>query len=264
MPWRKQTLTPFRSGNSSVNAGSSDDSASIRSFGDYSEVPSRLFGNSEPDLDWELVGTSNGACQHDSRSSESAVQGPEHTVSKAHFDRMVGNSFLSVANAADIQMPWEKGIFKQIFGDDTALPKFDMMWIPNKDEFSGPPEDTAKGLAAASVLHSSGAGPIHLHAISCISDLDFDGKQSELQRVACHKWLSILQLCLSASDVGRNIAELDVDDSQSEALNIIAAVIGVRSFHTAICRANAVLRYLRFALSECPKQKLCFGSIFNT
>eukprot|EP00435_Cladocopium_sp_Y103_P058135 s605_g20.t1 len=119
--------------------------------------------------------------------------------------------------------------------------------------------DTAAELAAASTPVAIGTGPVHARAISCLSDLDFDSQQSALRRSACIKWLGILNVCLSASDVGRNIAALVGDEDNAEALEIIAAVIGVRSYHTAICRANAVSRYLRHVLEAQPDVSFPFS-----
>eukprot|EP00435_Cladocopium_sp_Y103_P046612 s3790_g13.t1 len=156
-------------------------------------------------------------------------------------------------------MPWEKGVFKQIFDEAPVMPKLDMDWIPGLDASADVSGDTAADLAAASTPVAVGAGPVHARAISCLSDLDFDSQQSSLRRSACIKWLGILNVCLSASDVGRNIAALVDDEDNAEALEIIAAVIGVRSYHTAICRANAVSRYLRHVLEAQPDVSFPFS-----
>ena len=57
----------------------------------------------------------------------------------------------------------------------------------------------------------------------------------------------------------RNIASLGpIEAHHAEALEIIEAVIGVRSYHTAICRANAVLRFLRETLETSPDVAMPF------
>eukprot|EP00435_Cladocopium_sp_Y103_P058692 s1566_g20.t1 len=60
MPWRKQTLTPFRSSNSNSNASVAESvaSASVRSFDSRSSghaVFGNLFGDSEFDLNWDVI-----------------------------------------------------------------------------------------------------------------------------------------------------------------------------------------------------------------
>ena len=139
------------------------------------------------------------------------------TLSKQQFDRYLGHAFLSVAQADNIVMPWEKGIFKQIFGEEQAQPSFEIPWFPRLEEVDATHDATVHELAAAVDRPSLTGGPIYLHAISCISDLDHDAQQSKLRSSACNKWLSILVICLHASDVGRNIAALGpLDDHRSE------------------------------------------------
>ena len=104
--------------------------------------------------------------------------------------------------------------------------------------------DTVHDLFAASSNLDLSTGTIFPHAISCLSDQDFDSKQADLLRRACDKWLSILILDLQASEVGRNLTELkDLDSQRDEAQTVISAVIGVRSYNTAITRANSILKF---------------------
>jgi hypothetical protein len=181
------------------------------------------------------------------------------TLSKQQFDRYLGHAFLSVAQANNIVMPWEKGIFKQIFGEEQVQPSLEVPWFPRLEAVADTPDATVRELAAAVNRPSVPGGPVYLHAISCISDLDHNAQQSKLKHSACNKWLSILTICLQASDVGRNIAALGpLDDCHNEALEILEAVVGVRSYHTAICRANAVLKFLRDTLEIFPDTVMPF------
>ena len=59
--------------------------------------------------------------------------------------------------------------------------------------------------------------------------------------------------------VARNLTELsDLDSQRDEAQEIIAAVIGVRSYNTAITRANSILKFLKFVLEMAPNVKQPF------
>ncbi|CAL1169286.1 unnamed protein product [Cladocopium goreaui] len=121
------------------------------------------------------------------------------------------------------------------------------------------PEATVLELAAAASRPSASESPVYIHAIACISDHDHDAQQSKLRLSACSKWLSILVLCLHASDVGRHIAALGpLDEHRCEAFDILEAVIGVRSYHTAICRANSILKFLRETLEVFPDTTMPF------
>ena len=73
-------------------------------------------------------------------------------------------------------------------------------------------------------------------------------KQGKLD-LAVTKWLCIIQMHMLASSTGRLVLNLGRDNFNSdEARRIVAAVIGIRSPTTAISRANALLRYLRWAM----------------
>ena len=116
--------------------------------------------------------------------------------------------------------------------------------------------DVVQDLAdAASKVHSF-SDAVFPHAISCLTDKDFQCRQTELMHKACDKWLAILAVNLSSSEVGRNLEGLgELDNHRDEAREIIAAVIGVRSYNTAITRANSVLKFLKAVLNETPQIK---------
>ena len=264
MPWRKKTLTPFRSGDS-FSAGERSDSASASNA-----APSERAEGSVID-DANLFGTDSGMAWNfghflnerrvDSLQLQSDFDGTgvgDATVSKQQFDNLLGHAFLRVAQAHEIQLPWEKGIFKQIFGEDSYQPSLTMPWFPRTAIPDESPEATVQELASAATRPFGDDSSVYARAISCISDSDFNAQQSKLRLSACNKWLSILMVCLQESDVGRNIADLgSLDDHRMEALEILEAVIGVRSYHT--CRANAVLRFLRFTLEAEPKEQRPFS-----
>ena len=260
MPWRKKTLTPFRRSNSAGASGSAGPSSN-GAGGSISDA-SELFGG--PNFDME--GNFNQFCNRFASGSvaSTSVESADitATLSKQQFDRYLEHAFLSVAQANNIVMPWEKGIFKQIFGEEQLQPSLEIPWFPRTEAVDDTPDATVRELAAAVDRPSASGGPVYLHAISCISDLDHNAQQSKLKHSACNKWLSILTICLQASDVGRNIAALGLlDDHRSEVLEILEAVIGVRSYHTAICRANAVLKFLRDTLEIFPDTVMPFSGI---
>ena len=252
MPWRKGTLKPFRS----VGSVSAEESAAAHSDVAGSSVDglSNLFGSSNPGCNWHFSGFENFSTVQPLKSpshefAHSDVAGGAAPLSKQQFDKFLGHSFLSVVQASDLKMPWEKGIFKQIFEEASLQPSFNMSWFPRVQAVDDAPDATVQELAAAANRRLVGEDPIYSRAISCISDVDHSAQLGKLQMIACNKWLSILLVCLHDSDVGRNIALLGpIETYHIEALNILEAVIGVRSFHTAICRANAVLRFLRETL----------------
>ena len=258
---------PFKSGDSlsageqSVSASASDAAPSERAEGSIASV-GNLFGSPGSGLPLQFGHLS------DERHEDVAQQLSKHddtgtmdaAISKQQFDNFLGHAFLRVAQAHEIQLPWEKGIFKQIFGEDHQPPSLTLPWFPRMVMPEESPEATVQELASAATRPFGDDSSVYARAISCISDSDFKSQQSKLRLSACNKWLSILMVCLQESDVGRNIAALgNLDDHRAEALEILEAVIGVRSYHTAICRANAVLRFLRVTLEVTPKEQMPFS-----
>lgn len=259
MPWRKKTLRPYRAGDSASACNS--EAASSEAAGSSIADVSNLFGNSDMSVDWnfDVLATDQHAAP-DSQSIPCVLnKAADEPISKQQFDSFLGHAFLSVAQASDIQMPWEKGIFKQIFGDDQPQQSLNMTWFPRLNDLEDTPDSTVQELAAAAFHRYEVDDPVFARAIACISDSDFGSQQSKLRFSACNKWLSILMVCLHASDVGRNIAALGpIDSHHAEAMEILEAVIGVRSYHTAICRANAVLKFLRETFAETPDVTMPF------
>ena len=103
---------------------------------------------------------------------------------------------------------------------------------------------------------NSSANPVYLHAVSNLMDASFEEMKQGKMELAVTKWLCIIQMHMLASSTGRLALNLGRDNYNSdEARRIVAAVIGIRSPTTAISRANALLRYLRWAMSM-------FGDIY--
>ena len=207
---------PFKSGDSlsageqSVSASASDAAPSERAEGALTSVDN-LFGRPDSGLPWQFGQFS------DERHEDVAQQLSKHddtgtidaTISKQQFDNFLGHAFLRVAQAHEIQLPWEKGIFKQIFGEDHQPPSLTMPWFPRTVMPEESPEATVQELASAATRPFGDDSSVYARAISCISDSDFKSQQNKLRLSACNKWLSILMVCLQESDVGRNIAALE-------------------------------------------------------
>ena len=64
---------------------------------------------------------------------------------------------------------------------------------------------------------------------------------------AVEKWFCIIRVNMLASSVGHDIIGLgNMEEQKQGAFRIIEAVIGIRSRTTAITRANALLKFIRW------------------
>eukprot|EP00435_Cladocopium_sp_Y103_P023573 s5393_g5.t1 len=264
MPWRTQTLTPFRSScsNSDVvscrSVHSGDDVQSLVSH-PQTEVAAadldEIFGGDELDLNLDLdTDTGERDEQHTEDQGLSALDLGASTVprgstlSEDQFSMMLAHSFINTRKRPSFQMPWEKGVARKIFCRD-------------KTEFSPAPQATVDwvGLDGAAVMHASEMvedfdsrdtefqGHYFEKAIAVISDKTFEEQRCERLNDAVEKWLCILLLKPEASETGKLIEQsLEFDLDKSGARKTISAILGVRSKSTAVSRANAILKFLRW------------------
>eukprot|EP00435_Cladocopium_sp_Y103_P005013 s4862_g1.t1 len=273
MPWRTQTLTPFRSsGSNSENVScqsvcSVDDLHSLESNPQTEaavEDLNALFGTDELDFDLALMpgdGDLDEQQPEDQKSSAldlgATLVPREPTLSDDQFSMLLAHSFINTRKRPSLLMPWEKGVAKKIFCRDKAVPK------PESQETVG-----WVRLDGAAFLHSEevvdvAAGhdmemPCHYFekAISAISDKSFEEQRCEQLNDAVEKWLCILLLRPEASDTGKLIEQsLDLDSDKSEARKTVSVVLGVRSKSTAVSRANAILKFLRWRETSLHKRE---------
>ena len=189
---------------------------------------------------------------------EESQQLDEPVTSSSNFSRMVHHNFLSNVKLHDIEMPWEQGVAKFVFGDE-LLPSESLaaqpMWPTSSLVVEARSrDDVATGLdivlkAAGEVHHSS----CFFSAVSNLADVRYvDKKKLELES-ACTKWISILKLRHGASSVSEHIFLDDSDDSLQSNMEVVEAIIGVRSAATAISRANVFRKLLAWVIGNFPE-----------
>jgi len=118
-----------------------------------------------------------------------------------------------------------------------------IMFKPNLEEIFEIVGEAASKLVPemSLIVHSS-------QARANLTDKDFHARQAELRNLAVDKWLCIVRRHTLSSHVGQLILSQCNLNQIDEAREIVSAVIGTtRSSTTAISRANAVLKYLRWS-----------------
>ena len=177
-------------------------------------------------------------------------------ISSTAMSLHVNKTIAEQSALPDIKMPWEQGVHKEIFGlsvDNFSCLRVPLENLPSKGESETvgmPGESMDAGI-------NPSANPVYMHAVSNLTDASFEEMKQGKLDLAVTKWLCIIQLHMLASSTGRLILNLGRDNFNSdEARRTVAAVIGIRSPTTAISRANALLRYLRWAMGM-------FGDIYR-
>ena len=166
---------------------------------------------------------------------------------------MFSRNLLSNCDATGITLPWETEFYKGIFGDDSTLedlvPKVPVSGAVNLST-GVDLQQIAEDLA--DVADVTDPQPVFASHVSCVDDENFLERRENLRVAAIWKLLVVIRHCLSASSTGRHILELGVEAAQSqEAVDVVSAVVGVKSPATLIKRANALLSFLRWVDKSC-------------
>ena len=132
------------------------------------------------------------------------------------MDQMFSAAFINTRKRQHVVMPWETEFAKKIFKREPVVPapltNLSSTWvhweppgtIPNLLE----PDDQA-------VFSQVEEGPFYAKALMAISDQTFQEQCAEQTSSAVEKWLSILRLHPTASEVGRLLLEDDHRDQPS-------------------------------------------------
>ena len=173
-------------------------------------------------------------------------------VSSAVYDAIFARNLFSNLDATNIKLPWEEGIFKEIFADDpmpdALVPKMPIAEFCSF-EIDQPPLSVASSMA--SLANPTLKMPVFESCVASGDDLHFYSKRRQLRDTAIGKFLVVLRYNLEASITGKQILdECQNDQQQHHAYEIVDAVLGVKSPATLIKRANALLAFMRWFARE--------------
>ena len=177
-------------------------------------------------------------------------RGPK--LDRSSMDQLFTSAFVNTRKRLQVEMPWEKGVAKRIFSRGLNLPKplqgLHSSWVdsPSSDVGVEP-----SAVAQVSSVQKHVSGPLHERALMAITDKSFQEQRQDLLNDAVEKWFAILRLNPGASETGKLMMNnTDLETYKLEARRTIEATLGVRSKTTALSRANAILRLLRWRETE--------------
>ena len=143
-----------------------------------------------------------------------------------------------------LTLPWETGVFAEIFGGDS------MLSLP-VNHFPEPDSELMDRVITATTVQAEAAG---VHTGSCfdkavrsVKDLEYFENKSRQLELACGQWLELLSCEWHSSGVGEQLAE----DMQKDATGVLAnetlrASFGVKSPQTILKRAACLRRYFKW------------------
>jgi len=175
------------------------------------------------------------------------------TLSVSSHNAMFSRALLTNCQTTEIVLPWETGIFKDLFSDEP----FTQSLVPTMPigafcNFGAEPEPQMIAETVAKAAQFSDACPIFSRCVGSADDGPFVEMQSKLHLAAVNKILVVLRHDLECSVTGRHILALGNETMQEVgAYAIVEAVVGARAPATLVKRANALLSFLRWYDKNC-------------
>lgn len=179
----------------------------------------------------------------------------EPVLTQSQFQLNFARDLLSNCTAvSEIVMPWEQGVFREIFSDDpigSVVPQMPVDGLVSPIQPGMEPQ--LVGEVVASAMEFDPSLPVFLGVISHKDDVDFPSKLEMLRERALSKLLVVIEYSLEASSTGRRIAELDGGmPSRTGSFHVLDAVVGLRSPYTVIKRANTLLGFVHWCSKHLP------------
>lgn len=177
-----------------------------------------------------------------------AVPATQPTLNAVTNEAIFARSLLTNCQATDIVLPWETGIYKELFSDEpfsqTLVPA---MPIGALVSVEAEPEPQVVGQQLAGAASFVDESPVFMRCIGSADDGPFNTVQAKLHMSAVNKFLVALRHNLKSSTTGTHILALGSEMEQAAGASaIVEAILGTRSPATLMKRANSLLSYLRW------------------
>ena len=202
-----------------------------------------------------VAGTADG---FDPSAAGSECEQFEPVVTESRHQAMFARDLLTNCSpVASIVMPWEQGIFREIFSDSpvaSVVPQMPLECEPLQQITSLEPQQVGQLVASATLYDVQ--TPMFMDVISSKDDVGYMDKLALVRERALSKLLVVVESCCDASSTGQHIMAMNCGNpSRSDAFGILDAVVGLRSPYTITKRANSLMSFLQwFSKSPEPGQ----------
>ena len=185
-------------------------------------------------------------------SPNQLFSGVDVAVEQSVYDRALWDARQSLQQNADLKLPWESGIFSDIFGDG-------LISIPGPTDLSPAvaiPSTSSELIEtvmprAAAVTKGRQAVPIHALVSANLRDLDAVQLEDEAWETAVSKWQFIYAAVDFSGAIGGRIFKEKMSGASDDVCRqIIRDVLGIKSPKTAIKRANCSRRFLNWLVTK--------------
>ena len=183
-------------------------------------------------------------------------KGPVFTEKeRANYERTIFEQSLASIGAGMPALPWEQGIFKEIFGEAKSdnLPTLEDLVAYPAGATPGSSDDARLQVEVTGVTSSlPGDLPLYAKHIKAMCDRDYAATLDLTWTKALASWLIVLEDCNFESSVGRYVQEKLQSMDRDGALLCIKDACGVRSPSTVLKRARDLILFVKW----CEKNDL--------
>ena len=189
-------------------------------------------------------------------SARSQVEGDGPVLSQLQSEQFVTNSFLSNAEWSAIRLPWETGIYRNIFSDDGAVNDL-VPRMPVSCNLTPLPDSSSLEVRGANPVEPDipvVGGAVFLQAVFSLADKTEADKRAAIIEAAVHKWVTIVKQYpgdFQKFDSGSSGYQPPFEIGDEDIFGNVRAMVGVRSPLTIMKRANSLLAFLRWSSNTC-------------
>ena len=177
---------------------------------------------------------------------------PDIPLAKSEYNRLLFEARMGAVGDAEVRMPWEQGVWKQIFSgdDDDTSPQ---VVPPVPGEYLCPPTaqaaghaeeaSSAMGLHLRDLLSTESALPFYSYAVKVHPDRDAIEEMDKLWRQAIYKWQQVFEILGYPGALGVALLQEQLESSPDECSTVLRDSLGIKSPRTAYKRAQTLLQY---------------------
>ena len=167
--------------------------------------------------------------------------GSDQEMSRWNFENRMQISGLGLP-----ALPWETGVFSQIFvpGQAPEGLRLPAIFPPGEPFAAVEPDEEEPAEVPASAI------PVFARCVQTLSDQDYESSKSLMWTRALACWTGIIEGSRFESSVGKHVFEFLCMDDRKGATDIIRDACGIRSPKTALKRAQDLMQLIKFCERE--------------
>ena len=238
---------------------------SFATIGDAFLSKSSIYENVGPSLINADSGSQSSLQIHDSqplrhehvpvsKHLDRPAQSSDVAVSGADFNRALFEARLQGVGDAELKLPWETGIMREIFSDTDddssmhAVFPFEYLGIPEASATADSVQTTTE--VARSSVRDNLDMPCYSFAIKVRPDRDMFAERDALWERAINKWQQVFEVLSFPGALGEALEfECLYGDADVHGV-VLRDALGIKSPRTAIKRAQTMLQFFRWMQSS--------------